>query len=219
MASELGSNAALVELIRSKAEHYLDTARRDETVLKAMREVDRAWFLPFPLRDFAYRDEPLPIGCDETTSQPSMVAFILDKLQIRPGHRILEVGSGCGYAAAVASRLCGDAGKVYACEVIAELALQMRSHLKKGYDNVHILVGDGSQGFPELAPFDRIFLSAGVVSGSFDRSVLIDQLTESGKLIYPEASGNLYLIEKDGAVLKTTPYYGVRFVPLTGRNS
>lgn len=214
----VSSNAALVELIQSNSLFYLDSLRREERVLRAMLEVDRAAFLPASERGRAYQDEPVPIGYKETCSQPSMVAFILDKLGISPGNKILEVGSGCGYAAAVASKLCGTSGTVYACEVIPELAHQMRLNLVQNYQNIFIVTGDGSAGLPEFAPFDRIFLSAGV-GNRFDRKILLDQLSDPGRLIYPEARGSLYCLEKNGKRTTETKYLGVRFVPLVGRNS
>ncbi|HZK19421.1 MAG TPA: hypothetical protein VFC68_01710, partial [Treponemataceae bacterium] len=101
------SNTTLIDLIRKRACHYLDETKRNERVLEKMLEVDRADFLPENVRQYAYLDKPVAIGYNQTCSQPSMVAFILDKLNIQPGNKILEIGSGCGYAAAIASKLCG----------------------------------------------------------------------------------------------------------------
>ena len=215
----MSSNAALVELVRRNSVSYLDAMHRDDRVLQAMLEVDRAEFLPANVRNHAYRDEPVSIGFAETCSEPSMVAFILDKLEIRDGNKVLEIGSGCGYAAAMASRLCGSSGKIYACEVIPHLAYQMKLNFLKKYADISIIITDGSAGFPELAPFDRIFLSAGVDSERFNSKVLVEQLSEAGKLIYPEAYGSLHVLEKQGSTVTQTTYPGVRFVPLTGKNS
>lgn len=212
-------NPSLIRHIRESASVYLDCAPRDERVLQAMLGVDRADFVPPEYRDSAYWDDPVPIGFHQTCSQPSMVAFMLDKLEIGKGDRILEIGAGCGYAAAIASILCGASGRVYACEIVPELAGRMRENLKKYSGNIDILARDGSAGFPEFAPFDRIFLSAGVTGSGFCETLLLDQLKEDGILLYPEAYGNLYRIRKKKGGIQTDTFFGVSFVPLIGRNA
>jgi len=212
------SNNALIDTIRDKACCYLNGNKRDEAVLEKMQDVDRALFLPENMRQYAYFDEPVPIGFQQTCSQPSMVAFVLDMLNIREGNHILEIGSGCGYAAAVASRLCGRQGKLWAFEIIPELAALMKENIGELYPNITIINGDGSGGYPDEMPFDRIFLSAGVHSATFDKDLLLRQLTDEGILIYPEARGSLYKIVRHGTDTETIEFYGVCFVPLKGEN-
>lgn len=212
-------NASLINHIRLKATMYLDDKPRNEKVLEAMLRVDRKNFLPDAVKNIAYEDVPLPIGYGQTCSQPSMVAFMLDKLEIKEGNKILEIGAGCGYAAAIASILCGPTGIVYASEIIPELAEFMRMNLASYIENIVILAKDGSEGFPEYAPFDRILISAGVASKNFNPDILINQLSDNGILLYPETYGNIYVIKKEGRNIKKTTYYGVSFVPLKGKNA
>ena len=115
------SNEELVALVEYRADSYLGGGRRSSAVLAAMRALDRAAFLPPQSRGEAYRDEPAAIGSRQTCSQPSMVAFMLDKLELRPGLRVLEVGAGCGYAAVLIARLCSPGGSVVAAEILPEL--------------------------------------------------------------------------------------------------
>lgn len=213
-------NSGLIKVIREKSSYYLDNELCSDKVLEAMEAVDRADFIPgFYIRD-VYIDAPLPIGYGQTCSQPSMVAFMLDKLRINRGDKLLEVGGGCGYAAAIAAHLVGPEGVVYTCEIIEPLAVKLRSNLvTAGYDNVVVLNEDGSAGFKEFAPFDKIFLSAGV-SGHFSDQKLLGQLADGGRLLYPERYGNLFLLEKlRGGEIKSEAFYGVSFVPLKGQNS
>ncbi len=212
-------NETLVSIVRSKAKMYLDNLPRDERVLESMLKVDRMQFLPASVRNYAYEDRPVPIGFNQTCSQPSMVAFMLDKLDIKPGDKILEIGAGCGYAAAIASCLCAPNGSVYASEIIPELANFMHTNLAGYLERVTILAEDGSEGFGQYAPFDRIFISAGVASNKFNRNVLLDQLVEGGILLYPETYGNKFLIKKESSGLVNETFFGVSFVPLRGKNS
>ena len=189
---------------------------------------------------YAYEDTPVPIGRCQTCSEPSMVAFMLDLLEPGPGMRMLEIGSGSGYAAAIASLLCAPGGIVHACEYHGELARSMRSHLDRwgaGRDDagdvrgvVETIAGDGSAGFPDLAPFDRILVSAGVrrsppggresgSGGGFSEEILLGQLGEGGILVYPEASGALYRIRVEGGGRVRESWWGVAFVPLVGANA
>lgn len=213
-------NSGLIKVVREKSSYYLDNDLCSEKVLEAMEVVDRADFIPgFYIRD-VYIDAPLPIGYGQTCSQPSMVAFMLDKLKIRRGDKILEIGGGCGYAAAIAANLVGSEGMIYTCEIIEALAIKLRANLvTAGYDNVVVLNEDGSAGFEEFAPFDKIFLSAGV-SRHFKEELLLGQLAEGGRLLYPERYGNLFLVEKlKGGEVQNSAFYGVSFVPLKGQNS
>jgi protein-L-isoaspartate(D-aspartate) O-methyltransferase len=212
------NNDDLIDVIRERAPYYIDGSRRDERVLFAMQNVDRKLFLTQGYRQYAYDDNPVPIGFGQTCSQPSMVAFMLDKLRIENGHRILEVGAGCGYAAAAASLLCGEGGIVYASEIIPELAAAMAENIAS-YKNIRILSEDGSAGFPGFAPFDRIFLSAGVSGSGFSESVLVDQLSDGGILLYPEDIGSIFVVSRNGDILSRVEYEGVRFVRLRGMNS
>ncbi len=211
------SNIELVEYIRNF--HFSSPTPGSDRILDAMREVDRVDFLPAAAKGLAYIDEPVVIGYGQTCSQPSLVAFMLDELAIFQGCRVLEIGSGCGYAAAIASRLCGESGRIFACEIIPELAGLMHAHFGDRYPNIEIIEGDGSAGFPLLAPFDRIILSAGVDSSRFDRNVLLAQLASPGVLIYPEAQGRLFKLMKTRQAIEEKIFGHVSFVPLQGRNA
>jgi protein-L-isoaspartate(D-aspartate) O-methyltransferase len=215
----MNDNYGLIDEISISARFYLDGSERDANVLKAMMSVDRAAFLPVENVHMAYNDVPVPIGYGQTCSQPSMTAFMLDKLEIVPGNIILEIGAGCGYASAAASLLCKPDGKVFASEIIPELSGRLTHNLASYIDNINIIHGDGSSGFPEHAPFDRIFVSAGVNGDKFDPHILIDQLSSNGILLYPEVRGNLYRIKKSGNNTIRDTYYEVSFVPLKDANS
>lgn len=207
------SNDILIEIIKKKAPFYLDNSERDKRVLDTMRRVDRISFLPHSSRSLAYEDIPVPIGYNQTCSQPSMVAFILDKLEIKPGNKILEIGAGCGYASAIASLLCKPDGMVYAVEIIKELYEFARMNLSSYMENIVLLNKNGAKGLIEYAPFDRIFLSAGV-NKSFNNRIFLDQINDGGILIYPETYGNLYKFKKIKGKIYTEIFYGVSFVPL-----
>lgn len=213
------SNSELVEHIRDIAAAYFPHNDPDSRVFSAMLEVDRKDFLPDEAREFAYHDQAIGIGYRQTCSQPSMVALMLDELSIEPGNKVLEIGSGSGYAAAIASKLCGRNGVIYACEIIRELVALMKDNIGNKYGNLRIIQGDGSRGFPVLAPFDRIFLSAGVSSRRFKREILLDQLSVPGILVYPEARGRLFKIIKRGTGITETAFGSVSFVPLVGENA
>ena len=213
------SNDGLVTYLQTIADPLYPHRRGGPRLYEAMRAVDRKDFLPTEAKVTAYCDEPVPIGYGQTCSQPSMVAIMLAELDIMPGHRILEIGSGCGYAAAIASILCAPGGKVFACEIIPELAALLRGNIGARFENIALLEGDGSLGFPDLGPFDRILLSAGVDSSRFDRGILTDQLAPGGIMVYPEMAGRLFTIERTRGGLRESSWYGVSFVPLRGANS
>ncbi|OHD10701.1 MAG: protein-L-isoaspartate O-methyltransferase [Spirochaetes bacterium GWD1_27_9] len=204
--------------MKQRSTSYLDSILRDQKVIDAMLRVDRSNFLPTTVKDYSYEDNPVPIGFGQTCSQPSMVAFVLDKLQIERGNVILEIGAGCGYAAAIASVLCGNEGLVYASEIIPQLAENARYNLA-GFENIKIISDDGSCGFKEYSPFDRIFISAGVSSSNFNSNILLSQLKNNGILIYPEAYGNIYKLKKIEDKIIKEVFYGVSFVPLRGKNT
>lgn len=212
-------NGELVEHVREVVASWLPRNDPASRVFSAMLEVDRRDFLPEDVKDLAYFDRAVSIGHFQTCSKPSVVAIMLEELCLEPGNKVLEVGSGCGYAAAIASRLCGPAGTVYACEIIPGLAALMRGNLGSRYGNLEIIEGDGSRGFPDLAPFDRIFLSAGVASSRFDRNILLDQLKAPGILVYPEARGRLFKLIKREKGVTEVAFGSVGFVPLIGENS
>jgi protein-L-isoaspartate(D-aspartate) O-methyltransferase len=206
------SNNDLVAEIQEKAESYLTSGKRSDAVLEAMRATNRSQFVPFP-DEYIYEDIPLPIGHGQTCSQPSMVVFMLDMLEIKKGMRVLEIGAGCGYAAATASHLVGEHGKIFACEAVHPLyeLLQRNTIL---YRNITPIYADGSSGIHEYAPYDRIFLSAGVGAFLFDENTFIHDLCVGGILLYPEISGNIYKVRKNGSAAHKESFFGVRFVPL-----
>ena len=188
-----------------------------ERVYKAMLKVPRHLFVPFNYRDDAYADTPLPIGKDQTISAPHMVAIMCELLDLDEGQKVLEVGTGRGYHAAVVAEIIGERGKVVTVERIPELAEKAREILEAlGYKNVKVVVGDGSKGFEGEAPYDRIFVTA---SAPDVPEPLIQQLKAGGKMVLPVGNfmQNLVIVEKDekGEVRKKS-WGAVRFVPLVG---
>ena len=187
----------------------------DPRVLEAMRRVPRHELVPRHLRDEAYADHPLPIGHDQTISQPYIVAFMTQVLEPRPGDRVLEIGTGSGYQAAVLAELVAE---VYTIEIVAPLGERARSDLERlGYDNVHVRIGDGYAGWPEHAPFDAIIVTCAPEDVP---QPLVDQLRDGGRMIIPVGNQRhgqeLYLLEKrDGEVVRRA-ILPVRFVPMTG---
>ncbi|MEO6040369.1 MAG: protein-L-isoaspartate(D-aspartate) O-methyltransferase [Croceibacterium sp.] len=184
-------------------------------VLAAMREVPRERFVPGRMAEFAYEDGPLPIGDGQTISQPYIVALMIEAADISPGDRVLEVGAGSGYAAAVISRI---AGEVYAIERHAALALSAQQRLLDlGYDNVAVIAGDGSGGLPDKAPFDAILVAAG---GDKVPEPLKRQLKVGGRLVVPvggESLQSLRCVTRTGEeTWNEDDLGGVRFVPLVG---
>lgn len=189
---------------------------RNELVLAAMREVPREAFVPDALAAFAYDDSPLPIEAGQTISQPYIVALMIDAAEIGPGAKVLEIGAGSGYAAAVVGRV---AGEVIAIERHEELAAEAAGRMRRlGYDNVRIVQGDGSGGLPDEAPFDAILAAA---SGSHVPETLKRQLAIGGALVMPVgAPGAVQILVKvirTGAEDYASADLGaVRFVPLVG---
>lgn len=192
-----------------------DRGIRDRRVLDAMRRVPRHEFVPEEFRESAYEDRPLGIGYGQTISQPYIVAFMSEQLAPKPGDRILEVGTGSGYQAAVLSKLVTD---VYSIEIVPELAQRSAEVLKKlGIANVHTKAGDGYQGWSEHAPFDGIIVTC---APDHIPNPLIRQLKEGGKLIIPVGDlGDqaLYLLEKRQGNIERKAILPVRFVPMTGK--
>lgn len=187
---------------------------RDPLVLRAMREVPRENFVSPGLREFAYDDAPLPIGEDQTISQPYIVGLMIQTAAVKPGDKVLEVGAGSGYAAAALSRI---AAKVYAIERRPALADAARKRLGElAYNNVDLRVGDGAQGLDEAAPFDAILVSAG---GASVPPKLKEQLVLGGRLVIPVGpQGNgqrlLRITRRSAEEYETEDFGAVSFVPL-----
>lgn len=185
----------------------------DPEVLKAMRKVPRHLFVPEKYRAFSYRDHPLPIGQGQTISQPYVVAFMTEALDLKSHDRVLEVGTGSGYQAAVLAELVKE---VYTIEIIEELGKRSRQTLEMlGYRHIHVRIGDGYKGWPEKAPFDAV-----IVTCAPERipNALIEQLKDGGRMIIPVGGAGaiqrlVRAIKKKGK-LKTKEVMAVRFVPM-----
>jgi protein-L-isoaspartate(D-aspartate) O-methyltransferase len=183
-------------------------------VLDAMRRVPRHRFVPDEERGSAYTDYPLPIGFGQTISQPYIVAFMTEALDIGRTHRVLEIGTGSGYQAAVLAEL---AGEVYTIEIVAPLAERARATLEElGYANVHVRAGNGYLGWPEAAPFDRIIVTA---APDEVPPVLVEQLKVDGLMVVPVGVGEqiLQVLRKTPQGMVTVRTLPVRFVPMTGK--
>src|SRR5437660_11509794 len=187
---------------------------KDERVLAAMGKVPREKFVPADERGDAYEDGPLPIGYGQTISQPYIVAFMTEQLRPKRSDRVLEIGTGSGYQAAILGELVAE---VYTVEIIEPLAKDAEATLQRlGYKNVHVRVGDGYRGWPEYAPFDAITVTC---APDHVPQPLIDQLKEGGRMIIPVGGfGNqeLYLLEKKNGQLQRRAVLPVRFVPMAG---
>ncbi|HCM25725.1 MAG TPA: protein-L-isoaspartate(D-aspartate) O-methyltransferase [Treponema sp.] len=212
------TNEELVAMVAERSGHYLGGNGVSRRVIAAMRALDRASFLTAEGRLYAYADEPIEIGFGQTCSQPSMVAFMLDLLDPRPGNKILEVGAGSGWAAALAAVLSAPGGRVWAMEILPELAAFGRANCASFGERVTFLEADGSSGLSVMAPFDRILVSAAAGRG-FSEDPLISELSEGGILIYPDWRGRLTRIVKRGSLLERESWGRVAFVPLIGENS
>jgi protein-L-isoaspartate(D-aspartate) O-methyltransferase len=188
---------------------------RNRAVLDAFRSVARHEFVPPEYRNEAYSDHPLPIGNGQTISQPYMVATMTEHLALKGGERVLEIGTGSGYQAAILSRI---AGMVYSVERFAGLAAKASSVIRAlGYSNFGVKVGDGTLGWEENSPYDGIIVTAGAprIPDS-----LIRQLKDGGRLVIPiggEFSQILTVAEKNGDMVRTTEVCGCVFVPLIGK--
>src|SRR5438876_4020314 len=186
----------------------------DERVLAAMAKVPREEFVPENLRAQSYSDNALPISHDQTISQPFIVAFMTEQLRPQPTDRVLEIGTGSGYQAAVLAELVKD---VYTIEIIEPLAKEASARLARlDYNTAHVKVGDGFQGWPEVAPFDSI-----IVTCAPDKvpQPLTQQLKEGGRMIIPVGNGldqQLFLLEKKDGQMAETAILPVRFVQMTG---
>ncbi len=185
----------------------------DQAVLRAMDEVPREHFVTSEFADNAYADHALPIACGQTISQPYIVAYMTEQLEVEPQHRVLEVGTGSGYQAAILSRL---AREVVSIERYRTLADTARDRLKTlGYTNVTVLAGDGFAGAPDKAPFDRIIVTA---AAEQIPDALVDQLSEHGKMVLPlgprDGAQHIVKLTKTASGLTRQNLIAVRFVPL-----
>ena len=187
---------------------------KDEGVLMAVRKVEREKFVPKKYLDLAYSDRPLPIGHKQTISQPYIVAYMTEQLQVEKSHKVLEIGTGSGYQAAVLAEL---ANHIFTIEIIPELAESSEKVLiELGYENITVRTGDGYMGWPEEAPFDRIIVTA--APGEIPEK-LVEQLAPNGRMILPVGRSNfaqhLYLVRKDKAEnITEEKILAVRFVPM-----
>jgi protein-L-isoaspartate(D-aspartate) O-methyltransferase len=186
-------------------------------VVEAFGRVDRARFVPADLQDRAWEDGALPLAAGQTISQPSLVAYMAALLDVRPGDRVLDVGTGSGYHAAVLAQL---AAEVYSVELHAELAEAAQRNLRAtGCDNVTVKLADGTQGLPEHAPFDAINVAAAVEATV--PPALLEQLADGGRLVAPVRNGEerLVVIRRRGEQFERSDHGAVRFVPLLRREA
>jgi protein-L-isoaspartate(D-aspartate) O-methyltransferase len=186
---------------------------KNRLILEAMATVPRHEFVPASLRKFAYWDEPLPIGYGQTISQPYIVALMTEQLNPKPTDRVLEIGTGSGYQAAILSRLVAE---VYTIEIIEPLAKRAEADLRRlGFLNVKVLAGDGYKGWPEYAPFDSVIVTC---APDHIPQALIDQLKDDGRMTIPVGAlgdQKLYLLRKHGAKIEQQAVLPVFFVPMT----
>lgn len=188
---------------------------RDERVIRAMEKVRRADFLPESMRPYEREDRPLPIGYDQTTSQPTLIAIMVEALQLKPGCNALEVGTGSGYQTALLGELCAHVASI---EIVAPLAERAAARLKElGYKNIDVKAGDGYLGWPKHAPFDGIVVSAAAPKVP---APLVAQLKAGGRMIVPvEERGHetlLIVVKQPDGGYSSEKSLPVAFVPLTG---
>lgn len=190
---------------------------KDPKVLDAMKHVPRHMFVPEEFRDLAYQNTPLLIGYNQTISQPFMVAHMTELLDIQPDHRVLEIGTGSGYQAAVLGELCDH---VYSVEIIEALGLKAKNLLQDlGYEQIEVRIGDGYEGWPEKAPFDRIIVTC---APEAIPQPIMDQLSPGGHIVIPVGGQNqtqyMVLVSKNkkGEISRKSGH-PVRFVPMTGK--
>lgn len=211
-ADEQDDRAA--ERRRMVAEQLRNRDIKDTRVLLAMERVPRHRFMPEAARHEAYGDHPVPIGHGQTISQPYIVGFMSEALDIQPDHRVLEIGTGSGYQAAILGEL---AGEVYTIEIVEPLAESARKTLAElGYKNVHVRAGNGYAGWPEQAPFDRIMVTA---APDEVPPALVEQLKVGGVMAIPVGTvvQELRILRRTGEGMETLRTLPVRFVPMTGK--
>ncbi|HVO24554.1 MAG TPA: protein-L-isoaspartate(D-aspartate) O-methyltransferase [Candidatus Margulisiibacteriota bacterium] len=205
-----GQAAARARMVQ---EQLVARGIHDPHVLAAMGKVPRHEFVSERYQAHAYDDYPLPIGAQQTISQPYVVAYMTEQLQLTGDERVLEVGTGSGYQAAVLAEICRE---VYTIEIIDALAARARATLERlGYRTVHVRAGDGYQGWPEVAPFDAIIVTA---APDHVPQPLIDQLKVGGRMIVPvgEVNQSLVRLTKTADGVREERLLPVRFVPMTG---
>lgn len=190
---------------------------KDPTVLKTLRTVERHLFVPSESADAAYDDRPLPIGYGQTISQPFIVAYMTEIIEPKPNHKVLEIGTGSGYQAAVLAHLVKE---VYTIEIVPQLGNIAATRLKNlGYKTVQVRVGDGYYGWKEAGPFDAIVVTA---AAEYIPPPLLEQLKDGGKMVIPVGSQfmnqNLMLVEKKGKKNVTRSLMPVVFVPFTRKS-
>ena len=188
----------------------------DPQILDVMKRVPRHEFVPENYKELAYIDDPLPIGYGQTISQPYIVAWMTELLELKPGEKVLEIGTGSGYQAAILAELEGV--EVFTIEIIPELADSAQKMLKElGYKNVHMKQGDGYYGWPEFAPFDAIIVTA---APDHLPPILVEQLSDTGRIVIPIGPpGSMQTLWKfvfEDGELKGYNLGGVSFVPFTG---
>jgi len=208
---EAGPDRAREEMVAAQIE---ERGVRDPRTLAAMRKVPRHLFVPPNLVRDAYSDHPLPIGHGQTISQPYIVAFMTEALGLRGGEKVLEVGTGSGYQAAVLAEI---AARVYTIEIVAPLADEARERLARlGYRNVEVRAGDGYQGWAEAAPFDAVIVTA---AAPRIPEPLKQQLKDGGRLVIPvgEDDQELMVVTRRGSHYVEERVLPVRFVPMTGK--
>jgi len=186
----------------------------DERVLRAMEIVPRHEFVPWQLQREAYHDSPVPIGEGQTISQPYIVAHMLQALRLNPDDRVLEIGTGTGYEAAVMSRIVREVYTIERLNTLAEAARNIFDRL--GYTNIHTKLGDGNRGYPEASPYDAIVVAAAAPRVP---DALLDQLKSGGRMIVPVGSADLQqltLLTRHDGTFQTQSLDACRFVPLVG---
>jgi protein-L-isoaspartate(D-aspartate) O-methyltransferase len=210
MAAEPAADVERMEFQLSLRRHGIS----DQAVLRAMDEVPREYFVAADYSDSAYADQALPIACGQTISQPYVVAYMTEQLDVEPQHRVLEIGTGSGYQAAILSRLAREVVSIERYRTLADMARERIRTL--GYANVTVIAGDGMAGAPERAPFDRIIVTA---AAEEIPQALTDQLAEGGKMVLPVGprKGAQYIVKLTktaGGGLTRENLIAVRFVPL-----
>ena len=211
---QAAGNDFVSERQRMVQEQLMPRGIHEERVLAAIAKVPREEFVPQEARAASYTDQPLPIGYGQTISQPFVVAFMTEQLQLKRDDRVLEIGTGSGYQAAILAELTAE---VYTIEIIEPLAKNAEATLVRlGYKNVQVKAGDGYKGWPEHAPFDAVIVTC---APSHVPPPLVDQIKEGGRMIIPVGGlgeQKLYLLEKKNGQLEQRAVLPVRFVPMAG---
>jgi protein-L-isoaspartate(D-aspartate) O-methyltransferase len=191
---------------------------KTEAIINAFREVSREDFVLQKYREYAYSDEPLPIGSGQTISQPTTVAIMTESLEPKQGQKILEIGTGSGYQAAILSKVVGSEGKIITIEIIPSL-VEFAKHNLKEYDNVEIMLADGSKGWPKEKPYDGIIVTAGAPKIP---DPLFEQLKEGGVMVIPVSRGifaeRMLIVKKIKGKMEIKDLGFFTFVPLIGEH-